>query len=130
MRGATALSFAEDTCRAEDGDFIARIPSGIGNRETLFHVLADHLKFPEYFGHNWDALWDCLRDLTWIPAHRVFLVHADLPALPEEALTTYLQILNDAVKDWQRGDQHQLIVVFPATARERVENLLSPCRDE
>ncbi|MFD0632577.1 barstar family protein [Catenulispora yoronensis] len=27
-------------------------------------------RFPAYFGHNWDALADCLADLQWLPPPR------------------------------------------------------------
>ena len=30
---------------------------------SLFHQFATTIQFPEYFGHNWDALEDCLTDL-------------------------------------------------------------------
>ncbi|MCZ7655132.1 MAG: barstar family protein [Rhodocyclaceae bacterium] len=34
------------------------------DRTTLFECLATTLKFPDWFGHNWDALADCLSDLS------------------------------------------------------------------
>lgn len=52
----------------------------------LFRVFARELNFPAYFGHNWDALVDCLRHLhpAW-PHPRdlaVIISHADQLASP------------------------------------------------
>lgn len=33
---------------------------------TLFEGFASALRFPEWFGANWDALSDCLTDLSWL----------------------------------------------------------------
>ncbi|WP_172204046.1 barstar family protein [Niveibacterium sp. COAC-50] len=33
---------------------------------TLFEGFASALRFPEWFGANWDALADCLTDLSWL----------------------------------------------------------------
>jgi hypothetical protein len=44
-----------------DGDTITDKP-------TLLRACAEALAFPPYFGHNWDALADCLTDLAWLPA--------------------------------------------------------------
>ena len=42
----------------------ARIPgAGIAGEEELFSALAAELSLPGWFGANWDALLDCLRDL-------------------------------------------------------------------
>jgi len=35
----------------------------IGGKDELLRALADALRFPAYFGHNWDAVIECLRDL-------------------------------------------------------------------
>ncbi|OGS07489.1 MAG: hypothetical protein A2270_09495 [Elusimicrobia bacterium RIFOXYA12_FULL_51_18] len=37
--------------------------AGVKSKGELLGVLAAGLKFPAYFGYNWDALLDCLRSL-------------------------------------------------------------------
>ena len=36
--------------------------SGIRDEETLHEYLWKTLGFPGYYGCNWDAFWDCIRD--------------------------------------------------------------------
>ena len=38
--------------------------------EALLEALAAGLKLPRHFGHNWDALADCLMDDGWAKATR------------------------------------------------------------
>ena len=39
------------------------VPIGdILNKDTLLDSLAKACDFPSWFGHNWDAAWDCLTD--------------------------------------------------------------------
>jgi RNAse (barnase) inhibitor barstar len=45
-----------------------------GNREGFFTGIARALAFPDYFGRNWDAVYDCLTDLNWLPAEGYVLV--------------------------------------------------------
>jgi RNAse (barnase) inhibitor barstar len=37
-------------------------------KEAILRAIAGALGFPQWFGHNWDALEDCLTDLSWRPA--------------------------------------------------------------
>lgn len=77
-------------------------------RAALLTEFATLLEFPDYFGHNWDAFNDCLRDaVADAPDGRrrpplTILVDeaADLLAdEPPNALATLLDILNDAADD-------------------------------
>lgn len=77
-----------------------RTPSG------LFNEFALALAFPDYFGHNWDALEECLADLEWLPAKGYILLISDTQAvLPEaeEDYDTLLEILDDAGEAWSKG---------------------------
>ena len=42
--------------------------SSIATEEDLFFAIAKELRFPEYFGKNWDALDECLSDMQWLPS--------------------------------------------------------------
>lgn len=104
--------------------FYVRIDPSIGNAEELIRALYYLLWLPGYFGFNWDALYDCLRDLSWIPYHKIVLVHVTLPELPREELQVYLEILRDAVLDWVGDEGHEIEVVFREIDRFTVEDLL------
>jgi len=46
----------------------------IASKAAFVAAFAAALDFPAYFGHNWDALADSVRDLSWAPAERGYLV--------------------------------------------------------
>lgn len=103
-----------------DADFVVHL-SGISSKEELFKQLSDKLEMPDYFGYNWDAISDCLRDFHWIKQQKIILVHDDFPQLNEHELSTYLQVLFEAVQDWKDGEEHSLEIVFPESVRSVVE---------
>ncbi|MFN8831451.1 MAG: barstar family protein [Labrys sp. (in: a-proteobacteria)] len=74
---------------------------------------ADILGIPEYFGANWDAFDECLRDLSWVKERRLVLFHRDVPiaANPKDR-RIYLEVLANAATDWRPGEAHELIVAF------------------
>lgn len=105
-------------------DHVARIGAGLASRNELFQTLGRELRLPAYFGENWDALSDCLRDLSWIGRERVVILHEDLPPLADRDLVTYLELLYECAKDWKQGEDHQLVVVFPEETHDSVVALV------
>lgn len=103
---------------------VAVVSSAIDDREALFACLIRELKLPGHFGRNWDALDECLRDLSWFEQHRVVLFHEALPGLDREQQSTYCQILRDAVLDWREDPDDELVVVFPPAVRDATRQLL------
>jgi RNAse (barnase) inhibitor barstar len=90
--------------------FVLRVVHG-KKCETVSGLLdefARAMEFPDYFGHNWDAMEECLADLEWLPAKGYVVVIADAHAvLPkdedEEDYETLLEILSDAGEAWSKG---------------------------
>ena len=48
---------------------------------AFFNEIASALQFPPYFGENWAAFEDCMRDLDWLPASAYVLVLWDAEEL-------------------------------------------------
>lgn len=103
--------------------FVARLPAGISSSQELLAKLALELRFPDYFGSNWDALSDCLRDFMWLEEDAVLLVHADIPPLPSVDLAIYLEVLGEAVESWSTEVRRGLVVQFPRDAARQLAEL-------
>jgi RNAse (barnase) inhibitor barstar len=89
-------------------EFALRVIQGAKCRTTasLLTECARALDFPDYFGHNWDALEECLTDLEWLPAKGYILLFTDAAhVLPndETEYETLLEILRDAGEAWGSG---------------------------
>jgi hypothetical protein len=73
----------EDAVRGTRLDLAAVDLRDVDDKEALLERLARSLGFPDWFGGNWDALEDCLCDLSWRPGEgHVFVLRggAELPA--------------------------------------------------
>ena len=73
---------------------------------ALFAEFAKVMELPEYFGHNWDALEECLADLEWMPAKGYVLLLTDAEQIlpqDEEEYATLLEVLSDAGEAWGTG---------------------------
>ncbi len=92
--------FVDDpTAWTDAGAQTVRIPRGVRGKRALLAEYVRQLRLPGYFGWNWDALDECLRDLHWLPdVRRIALVHEGLPLRRgSHGRHTYVQLLRDAV---------------------------------
>ncbi len=82
------------------------VPARIDLRQPVFEAFARALSFPDWFGRNWDALEDCLTDLSWRPGGGHVLLldgDGDDPML--------LDVLRSAAQFWA-GQGRPFFAVF------------------
>ena len=98
--------------------------TAIANKQQFLEACARELCFPPYFGGNWDALEDSLRDLSWVPARRGYvLVYDDAGRFAEGDPVNFgvaLSILDDAVNYWRDTSTPMVVLVrgLPAELAE------------
>ena len=76
----------------------------VRDKAALFERVATALEFPDWFGHNWDALADCLGDLSWLPADGflILLEHCDgFSTRHSGDFSTALQVFAAAAEAWR-----------------------------
>ena len=106
--GPLTKAAAADLCRKAEkqGWNCAHINlEGCGEKDVMLRRIATTLGFPNWFGGNWDALFECLADLSWRPAagHLLLLEHADkLRKEAPEVFDTAVAILQDVAVFWSR----------------------------
>ncbi len=74
------------------------------SKDELMRRFASVLEFPEDFGGNWDALADCLGDLSWLAAkgYVLGLQHSqDYRAHSRHDYATLVSVLEDAADAWR-----------------------------
>lgn len=77
---------------------------GISSKDGFLDAIASGLHFPDWFGRNWDALEDCLGDMSWHPAagYVVILSQADeFRANDEESFLLALRVFQSAAESWR-----------------------------
>lgn len=74
-------------------------------KRALLNAFARVLEFPDAFGANWDALADCLQDLSWLEEQGVVVVvggAADFAATAAGEYAVLREILVAAADYWRR----------------------------
>ena len=85
--------------------------AGASGKEALMERTARALEFPQWFGGNWDALEDCLTDLSWSSAGGHVLLIEGAAGLPADERGIFTDILASAAA-WWAGRGQPFFAVF------------------
>ncbi len=111
---ATVDPVVLEVAREAELDVIAVSLAGVRDKESIMRTLAEALGFPKWFGANWDALEDCLSDLSWRDAPGWVLLFRDFGALPRDDLGVLLEVLRSAAQSWAgRGRPFFAVFIDP-----------------
>lgn len=76
--------------------------------------IAQALRFPAWFGGNWDALEDCLGDLSWRPGEGHVLLFQNWQAISSDHLGTLIDVLRSSAEFWSgRGKPFFAVLLDP-----------------
>ena len=85
------------------------LPAG---KEAMLERIARALAFPQWFGGNWDALEDCLGDLSWREGEGLALLFTEFT--PDDELGILIDVLRSSAEAWaQRGVRFHCVFVDP-----------------
>jgi RNAse (barnase) inhibitor barstar len=84
-------------------DIVSISLSDVADKNALLERFGAALAFPDWFGGNWDALEDCLGDLSWRanPAHLLVIEGFEpLQAAARDDFGVLLDLLADVADHW------------------------------
>jgi len=106
-----------------------RINRKIGNISELVAAICAAGRYEGYCGDNWNALFDILRDLSWVPQKHIVLVHEEDILLAPDELEAYFFVLGECVEWWKNSDQHTFCAILPDALQEKYADFLQSNSD-
>ena len=77
--------------------------STIKNWDEFHKIIKNELDFPDYYGRNWDACWDCLTDMVGDPLHIELVGFEKVQSKFPRDAKIMLDILKD-LKHWSNNE--------------------------
>jgi RNAse (barnase) inhibitor barstar len=69
------------------------------DKHSFLSAVGRTFNFPDYYGENWDALEECLSDMSWHNGPIILLIeHTE--AIPAALMSTFLEIFDQVAKQW------------------------------
>lgn len=106
---------------------------GCTDTDGVLDRIADALEFPSWFGVNWDALADCLNDLSWLAAEGYVLLIEHIGEWRDRddgGFETLIDVLDEAAARWAEDrTPFWAFVLLPGHELERLSDETPPADD-
>jgi hypothetical protein len=107
----------EDALRGSELSLARIALQDVSGKTALLRRIAAKLGFPDWFGENWDALEDCLTDLSWREGEGHVLVLEGFQFLPADELGVLIDVMSSAAEFWAaRGKPFFAVLIDPDRA--------------
>ena len=103
--------------------------AGISTKKGFLDAYAHTLQFPAGLGGNWDALADCLEDLSWLPSAGLVMHWRNGKAFAsacEADVALALEILESAAGFWKRNQRTFVVLLDDGCCAGRVLPAFAP----
>lgn len=116
---AGAIDPVADAARGAGLAFARIALRDVDEKAALLRAIAGTLAFPDWFGANWDALEDCLTDLSWHDAEGHVLAFERSQGLSADDLGVLIDVLGSAAEFWrERGRPFFAVFIAPGRGLE------------
>ena len=113
--GVYRAARADEIVDAVRGSALSLVHIEFAEKSVLLKNIAAALEFPQWFGGNWDALEDCLSDLSWRKAAGHVLLFEEVE--PGDDLGVLIDVLQSSAEFWAgRGKPFFAVFIDPARA--------------
>ena len=82
------------------------------NKFDVFNVFSSALHFPRFFGEDWSAFTDCLRDLSWLANKNTAVLLRNAGQLDSALLESLTDALEEARSMWAEEDVNFDVYLF------------------
>ena len=92
----------------------------IRTEQDIFNVFSVQLRFPSYFGNNWDAFFDCLTDLLWLKSKDTIILLRNVESIISlPFFDLFAETLVDAHLTWKAWGSQFHVIVFLSEIDEK-----------
>lgn len=79
----------------------------VKDRYNMFEIISTVMEFPDYFGNNWDAFWDCITDMANLKMQIEVLNFDILKKVSEKDSAIFIELMTD-FKNYYNGEWAEL----------------------